>query len=60
MGQDFISPKRRHNEARVAVLTVEGHEGKIYELAGDEANTGISERRCGLGYSEIRNTENSL
>jgi len=40
-GDGKISSASREDyaEAAVAVLTTEGHEGKIYELAGDEAYT---------------------
>ena len=38
-GKIASAPRVDYAEAAVAVLTGEGHEGKTYELAGDEAYT---------------------
>lgn len=38
-GKISLAPRKDYAEAAVAVLTSEGHQGKVYELAGDEAYT---------------------
>lgn len=38
-GKISLAARKDYAEAAVAVLTSEGHQGKVYELAGDEAYT---------------------